>query len=163
MNQQLNYLQKVDVLEFIPAINKPTLTLTQDRVDEKEVIISKAILEERKERFILRAQAFKNFLVNQHQCRSMMLLNYFGETNLVRCGTCDYCRDRNKIELNDIEMEELCHQIRHALLQSPMDPDELSERFKNIPVDHFKTVLKWLLDTDELGIDIVGKVYCKLD
>ncbi len=163
LNQQLNYLQKVDVLEFIPAINKPTLTLTQDRVDEKEVIISKAILEERKERFILRAQAFKNFLVNQHQCRSMMLLNYFGETNLVRCGTCDYCRDRNKIELNDIEMEELCHQIRHALLQSPMDPDELSERFKNIPVDHFKTVLKWLLDTDELGIDIVGKVYCKLD
>ena len=79
LNQQLNYLQKVDVLEFIPAINKPTLTLTQDRVDEKEVIISKAILEERKERFILRAQAFKNFLVNQHQCRSMMLLNYFGE------------------------------------------------------------------------------------
>jgi ATP-dependent DNA helicase RecQ len=163
LNQQLNYLQKVDVLEFIPAINKPTLTLTQDRVDEKEVIISKAILEERKERFILRAQAFKNFLVNQHECRSMMLLNYFGETNLVRCGTCDYCRDRNKIELNDIEMEELCYQIRHALLQSPMDPDELSERFKNIPIDHFKTVLKWLLDTDELGIDIVGKVYCKLD
>ena len=161
--QQLNYLQKVDVLEFIPAIDKPTLTLTQDRVDEKDVMISKAILEERKERFVLRAQAFKNFLVNQHECRSMMLLNYFGETNLVRCGTCDYCRDRNKIELNDIEMEELCHQIRHALLQSPMDPDELSERFKNIPLDHFKTVLKWLLDTDELGIDIVGKVYCKLD
>ncbi len=161
--QQLNYLQKVDVLEFIPAIDKPTLTLTQDRVDEKEVMISKAILEERKERFILRAQAFKNFLINQHECRSMMLLNYFGETNLVRCGTCDYCRDRNKIELNDIEMEELCHQIRHVLLQSPMDPDALSERFKNIPVDHFKTVLKWLLDTEELGIDIVGKVYCKLD
>jgi ATP-dependent DNA helicase RecQ len=161
--QQLNYLQKVDVLEFIPAIDKPTLTFTQNRVDEKEIIISKAILEERKERFVLRAQAFKNFLINQHECRSMILLNYFGESQLVRCGTCDYCRDRNKIELNDIEMEELCHQIRHALLQSPMDPDQLSEHFKHIPLDHFKTVLKWLLDTDELGIDIVGKVYCKLD
>lgn len=161
--QQLNYLQKVDVLEFIPAIDKPTLTFTQDRVDEKEIIISKAILEERKERFVLRAQAFKNFLINQHECRSMMLLNYFGESHLVRCGTCDYCRDRNKIELNDIEMEELCHQIRHKLLQSPMDPDQLSEHFKHIPLDHFKTVLKWLLDTEELGFDIVGKVYCKLD
>jgi ATP-dependent DNA helicase RecQ len=161
--QQLNYLQKVEVLEFISAIDKPTLTLTQDRVDEKEIIISKALMEERKERFVLRAQAFKNFLINQHECRSMMLLNYFGESQLVRCGTCDYCRDRNKIELNDIEMEELCHQIRHTLLQSPMDPDQLSEHFKHIPLDHFKTVLKWLLDTEELGIDIVGKVYCKLE
>ena len=93
----------------------------------------------------------------------MMLLEYFDERAETRCGTCDYCRDRNKIELNDIEMEELCHQIRHTLLQGALDPDALSERFKHIPVDHFKTVLKWLLDTDELGIDIVGKVYCKLD
>lgn len=161
--QYLIYLQKVEILDYIPTIDKPQISFTQDRVDEKEVIISKAILEERKDRFVIRAKAFKNFLINQHECRSMLLLNYFGENQLVRCGTCDYCRDRNKIELNDIEMEELCHQIRHTLLQGALDPDELSERFKNIPIDHFKTVLKWLLETDELGIDIVGKVYCKLD
>lgn len=161
--RNLNYLHQTEVIDFSPAIDKPTLAFTQNRVDEKEVILSKAILEDRKERFVLRAQAFKNFLVNQHECRSILLLTYFGENNLVRCGSCDYCRERNKIELNDIEIQELSNQIRHVLLQSPLDPDALQEHFKNIPKDKFKVVLQWLLDGDELGIDLLGKVYCKLD
>jgi ATP-dependent DNA helicase RecQ len=160
---QLNYLQKLEVLDYIPVVDKPQITFTQNRLEDKEVFISKAILEERRDRFVMRAEAFRNFITNQHECRSMLLLNYFGENQLVRCGTCDYCRERNKIALNDIEMEELCHQIRHKLLQGALVPDELIQHFNHIPVDHFKTILKWLLDTDELGIDIVGKVYCKLD
>ena len=161
--KQINYLHQIEILEYIPVVDKPSLTFTQDRVADDEVRISKAILEERKERFIIRAAAFRNFLINPHECRSIMLLSYFGETNLVRCGTCDYCRERNKLDLNDLEMEDISTQIKEVLAHGALDPDQLSEQFKHVPSEKFKMVLKWLMDTGELGIDLLGKVYFKLN
>ncbi|MBL7923509.1 MAG: RecQ family ATP-dependent DNA helicase [Bacteroidia bacterium] len=163
LQAELLYLTKLEILDFIPASEKPSITFTHERVRESDLMIPKAMLEERKTRFVLRAEAFRHFLTNPHECRSVMLLAYFGESQLVRCGTCDFCRERNKLEINDLEFEELAQEIRVALSTAPLAPEQLAESLPGIPHDRLQAILKWLLDTGELGTDAIGHLYLKQD
>jgi ATP-dependent DNA helicase RecQ len=158
LKSQLDQLTKLGVIDYIPATDKPTLTFIQPRVKESDLYISSAILEKRKERFKLRADAFRNFLTNPHQCRSMLLLSYFGEKNLTRCGTCDYCRERNKVELNDLEIEEFSIQLKKLLNNNPLPPSEIAGNFPGIPIEKLQATLRWLMDNGEFAVDLKGRM-----
>ena len=92
-----------------------------------------------------------------------MLLAYFGEGNLHRCGTCDYCRERNKLELNDLEMEELRNEIHTILKLGPELPVTLAEKIKGFKNDKVIAVLRWLIDNGEIGKDALGRIFFKED
>ncbi|MBK9319541.1 MAG: RecQ family zinc-binding domain-containing protein [Bacteroidetes bacterium] len=161
LKKQLIYLTKIGILDYIPVTMKPSVTFLHRRVPESELYISKEILEQRKMRFRIRADAFRNFLTNPHQCRSILLLSYFGEKNLQRCGTCDFCRERNKLALNDMEVETLFRKIHEVLQLHPLIPAELSKLLTDVPVDKLEPVLRWLLDTGDLRLDFIGRLYVK--
>ena len=163
VKKQLVSLTKLGILDYLPATDTPSMTFIQPRIKESDLYIPKELLEQRKERFKLRVEAFRNFLTNQHQCRSIMLLAYFGESHLVRCGTCDFCRERNKLELNDLEVEVLSRELHTVLQQGPMPPAELSTHFPKISTDKLQAVVRWLLDNGELGTDALGRLYRKID
>lgn len=163
LKKQLQYLTQINILDYIPSFKNPTITFLHRRVAENELYIAKEVLEERKIRFEIRANAFRNFLVNPNQCRSIILLSYFGEKNLFRCGNCDYCRGRNKLELNDIEVENISAKVLNLLSVHPLPPLEISKTLSEIPIHKMEPVLKWLLDTGDLGIDAIGRVYTKTD
>ena len=90
-----------------------------------------------------------------------MLLAYFGENNLHRCGTCDYCRERNKLELNDLEMEELRNEIHLILKNGPLLTQIIAEKIKGFKTEKVIAVLRWLIDTGEIGNDALGRIYFK--
>ncbi|MBK7888108.1 MAG: RecQ family ATP-dependent DNA helicase [Bacteroidetes bacterium] len=161
LKKQFIYLTKIGILDYIPVTMKPSVTFLHRRVPEGELYIPKEILEQRKLRFRIRADAFRNFLINPHQCRSILLLSYFGEKNLQRCGTCDFCRERNKLALNDMEVETLSEKIHEVLQLHPLIPAELSKKIPDVPVDKLEPVLRWLLDTGDLGLDFIGRLYVK--
>ncbi len=163
LKNQLVQLTKTGVLDYIAANSQPTLTFLQARVREEDLYISKELLEFRKMRFKIRAEAFRNFLCNPHQCRSIILLSYFGEKDLTRCGTCDYCRERNKLELNDVEMDVLREKIYTLLKTRPMLPAQVSDSLPLVKIDQIELVLRWLLDTGEIGQDAIGRLYLKVD
>lgn len=154
----LTSLSEMQVIDYLPSTDIPSLTLLQNRVTEKDLMISKQILEERKQRFKLRTEAFLNFLTNEHQCRSILLLSYFGEQNLSRCGTCDYCRERNKVHINDIEMESLLKRLRKLLAIQPLPPDNIPPHFPGIPKETLEAAIRWLLDAGELTTDLTGRI-----
>jgi ATP-dependent DNA helicase RecQ len=88
----------------------------------------------------------------------MLLLSYFGEKNLTRCGTCDYCRERNKVELNDLEIEEFSIQLKKLLDNNPLPPTEVAGNFPGIPIEKLQAALRWLMDSGEFAIDLKGRM-----
>ena len=48
------------------------------------------VYEERKKQFIKRIRAMEDYATN-NQCRSRLLLSYFGEKSSHDCGQCDVC------------------------------------------------------------------------
>lgn len=89
--QVLKTLGQRHILNFIPRRKTPYITYTRDREDAEDVVIPKAVYEDRKEQYISRVEAIINYAQNDGVCRSRQLLRYFGEENKNDCGACDVC------------------------------------------------------------------------
>ena len=146
----LQQLDKAEVLSYLPQTDQPRITFNRARVDASEIKISPANLLERKKRFIQKADALLHYATDSNHCRSMMLLQYFGENAEQRCGTCDYCRERNKLEVNDFEFESISQSIKEALSKKPLDVITLMEHLPTRNEDKVLKVIQWLLDNGDL-------------
>ena len=95
----------------------------------------------------------EQYVINEHQCRSVMLLDYFNEQQLTRCGVCDYCRRRNKIELNDAEFEDLNFKLNALLAKQHLPLNEIISQLNFKNEDKVLKALQWMIDNKQLKYD----------
>lgn len=89
--KQLHDLSIAGVLRYIPRTKTPQITFTTPRVDESYLFFSEEIYKMRKKVAQKRLDGVLHFVETTDQCRSEMLLAYFGEKKSTPCGTCDIC------------------------------------------------------------------------
>lgn len=147
----LIYLKKIDVIEYLPQTDKPQILFLQERINEKDLILRDDVYANRKERFKKRLDSMISYVSNEHQCRSVMLLNYFNETQLYRCGICDYCRKRNKVELNDVEFEALMADVKLLLQPKPLSITELVRLLNRKSEEKTLNAIQWMIDNEILN------------
>ena len=102
--QALKQLNNNRIISFIPRKNIPIITYTQDRVEGKDLVISKEVYEKRRERFEQRIDAMLRYMRNDKVCRSRQLVHYFGEEESTDCGICDVCAGRKSRPVTADEM-----------------------------------------------------------
>ena len=98
----LKKLQELEVLDYLPKKQGTQIIYLQNRVDEKYLHLSKKKQKERKDSEIKRINSILNYCNQNSACRTEILLSYFGENQNFRCGKCDICRQRNKLEISDL-------------------------------------------------------------
>ena len=157
----LIYLKKIDVIEYLPQTDKPQILFLQERINEKDLILRDDVYANRKERFKKRLDSMISYVSNEHQCRSVMLLNYFNETQLYRCGICDYCRKRNKVELNDVEFEALMADVKLLLQPKPLSITELVRLLNRKSEEKTLNAIQWMIDNEILKFDNTNLLYLK--
>ena len=79
-----------------------------------------------------------------------MLLAYFGEKDTYRCGVCDICLERNKLELSDMEFSTVSSQIKDFLHEQPLTLTELVNKIQGVREDKIVKVLQWLIDNSKI-------------
>ncbi|MFN8165007.1 MAG: RecQ family zinc-binding domain-containing protein [Bacteroidia bacterium] len=79
-----------------------------------------------------------------------MLVAYFGETDTERCGVCDYCLERNKSGLSDLEIEDTRKRIRTILEKRAIDLHELVLQLRPLSDEKSVKVIELLLDNEEV-------------
>jgi len=159
--QIVAYLQQLatqGMLAYSPKNDKPVLQFPFGRLDVKNIRISKEVYEDRQQAAQRRANAMTEYIKSDHKCRSQLLLHYFGETNTTRCGICDVCLERNKLELSNLEFEQVAEQIK-ALLSPQSLP--LTRLVQGIEGREDKTirVVQWLTENGKLKINMEGNYY----
>ena len=88
----------------------------------------------------------------------MILLRYFNEEMQHRCGVCDYCRKRNKLDLNDIEFENIMESIRKLLQKEMLSDEELLKQLQVKHDDKALAVINWMLDHEMIFINASNKL-----
>jgi len=146
----LQNLMKWEILEYVPTPTKPQITFVQERLKSSNLQLDPEVYKKRKNAARERLDAVLNYAESTNRCRSQLLLTYFGETNSKRCGRCDYCIERNKAELSDVEFDRMVEIIKPLLQWKPTPLDEIREALTMFSERKILLFLQWLLDNDKI-------------
>ncbi len=150
VRELLEVLDRHEVLSYIPASNQPKITYTRERANVQNLQISRRSYYDRKEGVVKRINAVIDYTTATHKCRSQQLLAYFGEKDALRCGICDVCLERNKLDLSSLEFEQVSDQIKALLQQEPMALTAIVSAIKDSRDDKIIKVIQWLVDNGKL-------------
>lgn len=95
-------LGRARVIHYIPRRTTPTVTFVRRRIETARISIPSAVYEERKECYRKRVEAMKEYVFSVNECRSRMLLRYFGERSALPCHQCDNCRHQRGSVLPEV-------------------------------------------------------------
>lgn len=123
--EQLNQLNKLNIIHFVPKSSLPRLSFYQGAVRPDHLHISSETLEKRKKAIEKRIGEFIHILKDENHCRTNRMLNYFGENPSTDCGRCDYCLSQS--DSNGISIYE--EEVLKLLKPEPMTFSELKIRF----------------------------------
>ena len=146
----LKILHKNGVVTYIPRSSKPHIIFPDGRLNTRDVIINKANFEKLKKASLKRLQEVKKYISSTTKCRSEMLLNYFGQKETQRCGQCDICLSRNKLNLSQHEFNTVMDIIKPILINENMSLENLLEKSGIIEEERFIKVIRWLIDTGKV-------------
>ncbi len=149
----LTQMQKMGLLTYVPAADSPQLLMIDNRIDSKAMNLSDQNYGKRKKAALKRMQSVLDYIQSGNHCRSQLLLKYFGETGVQRCGLCDVCLDRNKINVNEMEFNEILEKIKPALKEKPQALNELLFIASLFPEDKVINVVMWLVDNEKVDVD----------
>ncbi len=154
------YLEKLaehHIVKYIPQRKMPFIIFTSERLNEKNLLISKEHYRERKERYVKRANAMINYAESKAKCRSQILLSYFGEKDPYRCGECDVCRRRNKLNISNYEFDLINDTIKKRLKEEPITIEELTDYIK-CEEDKILKIIRWLIESEKIEYTIDKRI-----
>ena len=149
--QDLKEFSRRGLISYIPRKHIPLLTFTQRRVMKEELEVPYAVYAMRKEAYATRLSALQAYCVNTEECRSSLLLRYFGETKTNRCGICDVCEQEDTTGITEQEYQQIRTHILSQLQHGPIKTSELD--IKGIRPHSLTWALDYMRSKEELVAD----------
>ena len=146
----LDYLLHLHIISYTKQTNLPQITYLTPRLESTTLYISKEHYSERKKVAITKMESVIYYAYSKHKCRSQILLGYFGENDSYRCGVCDVCLERNKLELSDIEFSTVSDQIKKILAEQHLTINALVNKITGVREDKVIKVIQWLTENDKI-------------
>jgi ATP-dependent DNA helicase RecQ len=151
--KQLKYLDKEGIMDYTPKSDSPQLTFLEARHDANKLPLNKKRLAERKHSKYEKLMAVKNYVENDLVCRTLKLLQYFGEYKEERCGFCDVCLNEKKSANYSKDLEQ---KILEILKDSHLNIERLAENIEGYSKEKVISAVRKLDDEGRLRIDKLG-------
>lgn len=149
VTENLLKLSKAKVINYIPRKKTPLVIFTEERLDDKNLYISRENYNNRKDRYLKRIEAMLNYASGTAKCRSQSLLEYFGQKDAYRCGRCDVCTSRNELDMSKYQFDQILEQLKDTLQLEEQNIENLVDSIKHPPERTIK-VIRWLLDNGKI-------------
>jgi ATP-dependent DNA helicase RecQ len=143
-------LAKLGIISYYRAKQNPLIIYTEERLPTESLLFSYNDIETRKQKHEQRLQAIIEYVTNHSKCRSLQLLEYFGESNKMRCGNCDVCRKRNEIGVNTITFDYIVSDLKRIIGKKPASLHEIISQVSHSEQDVI-SVINYLLDHKKIS------------
>ena len=127
VKENLEYLDKQQILSFIPQSSLPKLFFNQDRINGKYLEFNPNNYYHLKQRYSERILSVIDYTENDKLCRQVQLLMYFNEIDYTNCGHCDVCINNRQKDLEKIKQ-----QITLVLTNNLFSLEQLNFHMKNL-------------------------------
>ncbi len=152
----LSRLKSFKIIDYIPRKRTPFIAFTRDRVPSSRLTLSRKNYDLRKTEYLKRVEAVIHYAESQTKCRSQLLLEYFGEKEVPRCGKCDVCQSRNELNLSKYQFDQITARIKE-ILNDPCRYETLLIKLEGNQDENIK-VVRWLLDNEKIVYRIDNKL-----
>ena len=149
--QDLKELSRRGLVDYIPRKHIPLITFLQRRVLKEELEFPYGVYAMRKEAYEYRLKSLQAYCVNTEECRSRLLLRYFGENKTHRCGICDVCEYDDSTGITEQEYLQIRERIIDQLKNGPIKVSELD--IKGIRPHSLTWALDYMRAKEELVAD----------
>jgi ATP-dependent DNA helicase RecQ len=155
VRELLKRMWQMRIIRYIPANTTPILFFNEERLPTNDLYISP---ESYTHRLRLTQERFENvlrYIGNEQSCRSVMMQNYFGDTDTTVCGVCDICINKKK-EINN-KSNSLENKVLTLIREQNLTSRELCRLIKHDPQEIASAVEK-LKAEDKIYADRGGKL-----
>ncbi|SHI81529.1 RecQ family ATP-dependent DNA helicase [Algibacter luteus] len=146
----LQQLESDKIIDLNLAKTDAQITFIEPREDDKTINRIASIIEQQNKLKTQQVKAMLDYVENEAICKSMQLLNYFGEKNTKPCGICSVCINSNKSKPKTDKVSiknQIIELLEHGDLSSRALISEL-----NCEEKEMKTVLKLLIEHNIISI-----------
>lgn len=143
----LQFMDKKEIITYLPKFNKPQITFTREREDNKSFRLREENYNFLKTRAFDRMNSMISFVEGNHICRNVFLLNYLGEKSAKECGICDVCRKKNPEHSHP---ETIAQTISFFIRKAPVHITKLPELIHWFNKEQLISVSRWMMDNDYL-------------
>lgn len=147
--KSLEQLEKDGIIKLSLTKTDVQITFIEPREDDKTINRIAKIIEQQNQLKYKQVHAVLDYIKNSKICRSVQLLNYFGEDNLKPCGKCSVCNNSAKTTTND--KTQLKNQIIETLQSGDFSSRKIAETLVCSESD-ILTILKELLEYNIISI-----------
>jgi len=155
----LRGLEKLEVLEYQQQNDKPQLVFTTPRIDASKLPINVRDMEERKKSDLEKVRSVTGYATQNKRCRTLVLLDYFGEVSDEECGVCDVCLKKKKEKSKEDQFSLLRKSILSELEKSPKNFDDLILQIPASTREEVLEVLRQMLDAGEVSMNDKGTIF----
>ncbi|WP_136668736.1 ATP-dependent DNA helicase RecQ [Flavobacterium sp. H122] len=145
----LEKLQERGIVDLLLIQNESKITFLEVREDDRTINRVAKYLEKQNLNKKNQLASVVTYVSDELQCKSRLLLTYFGEIVHKDCGICSYCLNKKPKEIN---REQIVTQILSLLKEMPRSSRELAEVIE-IEENQLLLVLKQLLEYDAISIN----------
>ncbi|PWK18542.1 RecQ family ATP-dependent DNA helicase [Xanthomarina spongicola] len=146
----LKQLDRDEIITLSLSTTDSEITFLQPREDDKAINRISHYIEQQNDLKYKQVHAVIAYVEDNKICKSVQLLNYFGEKNISDCGICSVCitksTKKSKKEINLIKED-----VLNALLQTDLSSRDLAKILKH-PETDIKTCIKMLLEHQLISI-----------
>lgn len=149
LSKALLQLAAMGIVEWEPVEDGPKLFFHSYRVDSKNLVLDMTRIGSLKSRHESRVRAMLDFVNEQRSCRSIVLLNYFGEKTDQPCGHCDHCRSAQTAIPTSLSIRGQVHTILEGA-GIAVGLGDLTSRFPAEARKALHDVLRDMVDCEEI-------------
>nr|MCU0391820.1 RecQ family ATP-dependent DNA helicase [Thermoflexibacter sp.] len=155
---QLFFLQKSNIIDYIPPKEKAQITFLTPRYNAPDLPINHKNYQERQEKEQNKVNAVIHYIEHPHRCRTQLLLAYFDEHTDKVCGVCDNCLKKKKLDhINQNGTSTQYFQgIANALKYTALNINDLVETIAPVDTDDFLNQVKQMIASGELRYNQQG-------
>jgi len=158
LSKQLQMLSNQNIISYQPKVVSSMVTYLMPRQQVSSIRIDQKSYDERKTNYLKRLDAALHYVGNVSECRSVTMLNYFGQTKNQRCGICDICKRKNELKLTELEYQNMLAEIENMLKLNAETSEKVIYNVKSSQPSKVLKVIQWLLDTGRIRKNTENKL-----
>jgi len=146
VNELLTRMQKHEILEYLPRKNSPQLIFNTERLDAGDIALSKTFYAQRKKEAFSKLESTIRYATSELECRSSLLVSYFGEKKVENCGVCDVCLRKKRKDLDEKKSSEIEQLIVKILEYKPVSVSEIVQQMNQFREKDVLVILRWMVE-----------------